>query len=178
MNKLTFEEFKTLALKTESLLDPLTDSCKELGLTNRILHCVMGISTEQDEFLLAMDNKDRTNALEELGDMLWYTAILQDAIGFELECSETNVYDISGLDAIKKTLFYGKELNVGDIRTFGCNIVGYANNRIKLLGGDPEEVMYTIISKLKARYGDKFDADRTNNRDLDKERSILEGGLE
>jgi len=31
------------------------------------------------------------------------------------------------------------------------------------------------ISKLKARYGDKFTSERAINRDLEKERKILEG---
>ena len=175
---LTFEEFRELALKTESLKNPLTPECEALGLTNRILHCVIGVSSEQDEYTLAIDNKDRTNALEELGDMLWYAAILQDAVGFELGCTVANEYPIYGLDAVKKTLFYGKELDIEDIKMFGCNVVNYADSKICMLGGEPGEVMYTIIAKLKARYGDKFDAERTGNRDLDKERAILEKGFE
>ena len=39
---------------------------------------------------------------------------------------------------------------------------------------DWEKSWQTIIDKLKARFGEKFSEDRANNRDLDKERKILE----
>ena len=38
----------------------------------------------------------------------------------------------------------------------------------------PEETWRVNIEKLKARYGDKFSEDRAINRDLDREREILE----
>lgn len=57
-----------------------------------LLHGVMGISTEAGEI---MDNLkkclfygkpiDRVNLIEELGDLMWYIAIMCDSIDIELE---------------------------------------------------------------------------------------------
>lgn len=44
------------------------------------------------------------------------------------------------------------------------------------LGIDWSKGWEVIISKLKARFGDKFSAESANNRDLKKERDILENG--
>lgn len=43
---------------------------------------------------------------------------------------------------------------------------------------DPETVMETIISKLRKRYPDKFDATAAINRDLESERKILDTMIE
>ena len=178
IERLNFKEFTELALKTESLKNPLNSDCEALGLNKRIVHSVIGAATERDEYMDALESGDRVNALEELGDMLWYAAILIDEVGCDIECISTNVYPIDGLDITKKTMFYGKELDLESIKTYACNLVGYANNKILFLGGEPEVVMATIINKLKSRYGDKFDTDRAGNRDLTKERKVLEEGLE
>ena len=37
------------------------------------------------------------------------------------------------------------------------------------------DILDKNIAKLKARYGDKFSSDRAINRDLETERTILEG---
>lgn len=42
------------------------------------------------------------------------------------------------------------------------------------LGVGFEDTLHKIISKLKARYPDKFDSNRAINRDIDNERAILE----
>lgn len=172
-----FGEFVKMAIKTESIKKPLKGEMENLGLNNRIMHCIIGAATEKYEFDDAMDAKDRVNALEELGDMLWYGAILYDEIGYDTNI----VYDMSfpshGLDMIKKTLFYGKELDIYELRSYGNNLLSYAVTTIRFLGGNEEDVMDTIIAKLKARYGDKFMDSRAEKRDLNKEREILEEGL-
>jgi len=43
------------------------------------------------------------------------------------------------------------------------------------LGGDWEDVLIKVIAKLKTRYPDKFTSEDAINRDLDKEREVLEG---
>ena len=65
----------------------------------RILHAVMGLSTEANEALDAMKKfifygrpLDLVNLLEEHGDIFWYAAILADAVGFTFEESmEKNI---------------------------------------------------------------------------------------
>lgn len=94
----------------------------------RLLHGVIGLCTESGELLDALKktlfyNKplDVVNVKEELGDLLWYIAIIMDSIGtnFDTECGR-------------------------------------------------------VIDKLKSRYPAKFETQLAENRNLDDERRVLE----
>lgn len=94
----------------------------------RTLHAVLGISTEAGELLDMLKKTifygkefDRTNLLEECGDLFWYVALLCDA------------------------------------------------NDICL-----KSVLERNIAKLKARYPEKFTEQAAINRNLEKERAVLE----
>ena len=56
---------------------------------HKILHGVLGIATEAGELVEGIlkggGNIDKTNMLEEVGDLLWYVAILADALGMGIE---------------------------------------------------------------------------------------------
>jgi len=63
-----------------------------LPVDPRVLHAVIGKCTEAGELLAAVDNSmgseeglDIVNVKEELGDDMWYGAILCDALGLDLE---------------------------------------------------------------------------------------------
>jgi NTP pyrophosphatase (non-canonical NTP hydrolase) len=84
-------------LVTES---PPTDELKVRLCDNaRIVHALMGLQTETGEFAdhykrAIFYNKpyDRTNAAEEIGDILWYTAIILDVLGLTFEeCMQANI---------------------------------------------------------------------------------------
>jgi len=176
---MTFEEFVPLAIRTESKNRPLSLDIVDLGLTDRILHAFIGIATEIDEFNKAIGNNDKINALEELGDMLWYLAILKSEIDFKdfyFDLADKN-FDLTGLDLCKKTMFYGKELDLNKIKVCASDTFVKVINHIVSLGSVPSIVMDTIIKKLKARYGDEFTDEAAEHRDLNSERSILEDGL-
>lgn len=51
----------------------------------------------------------------------------------------------------------------------------YQQIALDVLGLSPDEMRERNIAKLRVRYPEKFDADKANNRDLDKEREKLEG---
>ena len=60
--------------------------------TVRMLHATMGVSTEAGELVDALKKHvfygkelDRTNMLEEVGDLFWYLAILSDELGLDFE---------------------------------------------------------------------------------------------
>lgn len=96
--------------------------------TEDMIHSAMGIFTEAAEFLSAVyascfgnEPFDATNAVEELGDLEWYMAVMR------------------------------KRLEVSQ-----------------------EQVQRINIAKLKARYPEKFATDDALNRDLKRERSVLE----
>lgn len=94
-----------------------------------IIHGIIGIATEAGELLEALakvmtgEKFDRTNLLEEVGDVKWYMALLARAAPFEW--------------------------------------------------GEDE---HRVIEKLRARFPNAFTEHAANNRDLELERRVLEGG--
>ena len=79
------------------------------------------------------------------------------------------------LDPVKKMMFYGKPLDMvnldeemGDLLWY---IAIYANARKTTI----EALATTNNLKLRARYPDKFSSEKALNRDLERERIILEG---
>lgn len=79
-------------------------------------------------------------------------------------------------DALKKHLFYGKPLDKINLSEESGDLLWYlalAANVPGMLSID--ENMERNIAKLKARYGDKFTEHLAANRNLDREREILEG---
>lgn len=126
MNQLIDQNFTAAALRTEA---PLKDTHVD-ALTMRQLHAAIGLSTEAGELLDAFKKAlfygqelDRTNVLEEVGDLLWYSALLLDS-----------------------------------------------------MGGDFESASATVIAKLRKRFPEKFTQEKTINRDLKTERKALEEG--
>ena len=101
----------------------------EGGVTPDLLHGAIGLATEAGEMLDAVKRSlfygadlDRTNLIEELGDLEWYMAVIRDAL------------DVT-----------------------------------------QEEVQRINIDKLRARYPEKFTQQHALDRDLDRERTVLEG---
>ena len=79
------------------------------------------------------------------------------------------------LDAYKKHFAYGKQLDVVNVGEELADIMWYISNLCRMLNLDLEDVLQKNIDKLKARYPEKFDEKNALNRDLTKERAILEG---
>ncbi len=77
-------------------------------------------------------------------------------------------------DAIKKTIMYGKELDIVNVKEEISDILWYIAGICRTLDTTFEELMELNINKLKARYGDKFTEHAAKNRDLATERLILE----
>ena len=94
--------------------------------------------------------------------------LLHAAMGVATEAGEL-------LDAIKKALFYGRELDTVNFKEEIGDACWYFAIAIHELDTNFEAVMDTNIAKLKARYGEKFSAARALKRDLTIERRILEG---
>lgn len=78
------------------------------------------------------------------------------------------------LDAYKKNLAYGKEIDVVNVKEEIFDIMWYLINLCRMLDVDPEFGMQNNIDKLRARYPEKFTSENAINRDLNKERKILE----
>lgn len=94
------------------------------------------------------------------------TRILHAAIGCVTESGEL-------LDALKKQMYYGRELDIVNVKEEAADILWYLAILFDELGTDFETEQERVINKLKARFPDKFTEEKAFNRDLDKEREVL-----
>lgn len=155
----------------------------------RILHALIGILTEIEELLdnHIGDSSDEINRSEELADAFWYCAIIarEYNIDFSQISRKSNnpmetlirivKHTCSLLDMLKKKLYYNKPIDESKFKTnfyeVLLNLSDYANQ----YSINIEETFDINISKLRARYGEKFSSEKAINRNLNLERSILEG---
>lgn len=96
--------------------------------------------------------------------------ILHAAIGCVTESGEL-------LDALKKQMYYGRELDVVNVKEEAADILWYLAILFDELGTDFETEQERVIDKLKSRFPDKFTEDNAYNRDLEAERKTLENNL-
>jgi len=96
-----------------------------------------------------------------------YERLLHAGIGMVTEAGEF-------IDALKKAMFYGTDLDRVNLREELGDILWYVALAIDELGTSFEEVQRINIEKLRARYPDKFSRDDAVARDLETERKILE----
>lgn len=94
--------------------------------------------------------------------------LLHAAMGISTESGEL-------MDAFKRKIFYGKDLDVVNVKEEIGDLMWYVAILLRELDLDFEDLLQTNIDKLKARYPEKFTEENALNRDLDKERQILEG---
>ncbi|MFZ8932956.1 MAG: nucleoside triphosphate pyrophosphohydrolase family protein [Bacteriovoracaceae bacterium] len=113
--------------------------------------------TESTDFK-AMDERLQDDGLKRL---------LHAGIGISTEAGEL-------LDALKKHIFYGKNLDKVNMAEEVGDLFWYIAIIADELGFEFESVMEKNIEKLKARYGEKFSEEKANLRNLVQERSILE----
>lgn len=93
--------------------------------------------------------------------------LLHGAIGISTEAGEL-------LDAFKKHIYYGKELDVVNLKEEIGDIMWYIAILCRELNLDMDDILQTNIDKLKARYPEKFTSHQAIYRDLKTERNILE----
>lgn len=77
-------------------------------------------------------------------------------------------------EALLESLEHGKPIDVVNVQEEIGDLFWYIAGLLRLTGADPYKIMEQNIEKLKARYGEKFDAHAALNRDLDNEREVLE----
>ena len=93
--------------------------------------------------------------------------MLHSAIGLSSESGEL-------LDAVKKHLYYGKSLDLVNLKEEAGDLCWFLAILLNRLEISFEEVMEKNIEKLKARYGEKFSEEKAINRNLTNERDMLE----
>lgn len=77
-------------------------------------------------------------------------------------------------DVFKKFIAYGKEIDAVNVVEELGDIMYYVASFCRIYGVPLSEVLSRNIAKLETRYPEKFTEHAANNRDLDKERTILE----
>lgn len=89
------------------------------------------------------------------------------AIGVATESGEL-------MDQFKRHIYYGKPLDVVNIKEELGDKMWYIMNLCRLLDLNLEEIMDININKLRVRFPDKFTNEAALNRNLDAERETLE----
>jgi len=77
-------------------------------------------------------------------------------------------------DVFKKHIAYKKEIDWVNIKEELGDVMFYIANMCNINGWDLRDILETNIKKLEARYPEKFNEENALNRNLDKERGILE----
>ncbi len=77
-------------------------------------------------------------------------------------------------DVFKKNMAYGKDIDWVNVKEELGDLLFYIGSFCRINGIDLDEVITTNILKLESRYPEKFTEYHALNRDLKKEREILE----
>lgn len=95
--------------------------------------------------------------------------LLHAAMGIQTEGGELT-------DALKKHLFYGKNLDLVNLKEELGDLFWYIAILCDALGErNFTNIMQTNIKKLRTRYPEAFTEEKAENRDLGAERGVLEG---
>ena len=176
-----WKEYKVLSEKTLSTEFHCGKQVENL------LHGVSGVITELEELL---GWNDEVNKKEEVADVFWYIALLDRELDLNLEIPnyEKGITQLTNqtliiqafktssilLDFLKKKLFYNKSIDIDAFSNQSKSLFETMCTFCKVNNIDVKSILDTNIEKLKARYGEKFSSDRAINRNLEKERMILE----
>ncbi len=198
---MTPSEYVKNVLVTESRdFSPLQDRFSQVR-SIRLLHGAIGLASELSELREMAQKKeiDIVNLKEEMGDLCWYMGIminelsitpelifLSSPINKATELAEQQrihlnehiddlTVDIGAMiDVLKKNLMYGKTLNVDEIKNKLFSIACSIEASLNVYNMTSSESQERNIEKLRARYGEKFTEAAALERNLEKEREILE----
>lgn len=120
------------------------------------------------EQALKTESADFRSIAERMAHLPEIMRLQHGAIGCATESAEL-------LDAVKKHIFYGKELDAANIKEEVGDLLWYVAIICDVFDFDMQNILDINIAKLAARYPEKFTKDAAINRDLDTERKILEG---
>lgn len=186
----TMQDYATQALRFES---------PGFSHEDRLIHGVLGLTTEIDELKTATSH---VNRLEEIGDLCWFFALVNDALirlihlppvsKSQIEDSvakgmriETAIATIA--DAAKRLKFYksSKKINTETLAICVARVGEYISmSAMSAAAMPPADALAYVqrlnIAKLTKRYGvdAQFTTDAAVNRNVAAEQAILEGGAQ
>lgn len=173
--ELTAAEYVALSARTESVGDEHTNA-------DRLCHSALGLLTEIAEYNAAAD---RANRVEELGDAMWYLAVLVRVQGHDdfsifgepPPADEQSIIAHVAVvaDAAKRWKFYGLEPKWADVNyaagyIYHALIFGAFSNNVSAA-----TLWASNIHKLRARYPAKFTAEKAAVRDTQQEMTAVLG---
>jgi hypothetical protein len=186
----------------QDALRTLSDKYHIGAIDPDLLHGALGLATESGELLEGLLlNGDTVNAHEELGDTTWYIPPICKALGITIDEVEDAIgapdhatllttmptlIDVAMRlcieaghvqDAIKRAVYYGSPLNSAGVVNHLGRIIHLIRHGCYLLDTTHEKVKATNISKLKARFPQRFTEAEAIQRDVSNERLVLEGGV-
>ena len=158
------------------------------GHALNLLHARTGIFTEIGELLdqfkkhIYYDKElDEVNIKEELGDVMWYCAIHireHEIDPYSIKpYGYKDIYDKMASDKDDKLEVY--QMMIDDLISTNPRSLQSIFYTVYAIADyfkfDLDDILQTNINKLKARFPHKFTSEKALNRDLEKERQILEG---
>lgn len=150
-------------------------------------HMAMGVVTELEELFTALMNEDLVNVVEEHGDTLWYVAGFCKTYNLDINSLFLKAEELKDhvrgnfnvgelVDLSKKEFAYNKEMDINKLEEQLVMLLADLIDISEQLKFTLKSSMEINITKLESRYPDKYSDDKAVNRDLLKERKILEDG--
>ncbi len=175
---MTFSDYSTLARRTECTYEPAVDRINPS--VARLLHGALGLADEAAELAVA---KDSTNLIEELGDLMWFTAVIADEIGFKPVYRAVPFGGVVALNhsvgvvasKVKAHVFYGRALDkaaIAEALQIIVDFVGFVGGFSNVTIG---QITNANIRKLKVRFPDAFTEQNANSRNTEAEASAVKG---
>lgn len=177
---MNLHEYLPLALRTfKRKATPLEDS----------IHMLLGLGSEiGDELDEAYEKGDAANILEEIGDAFWFAVVYSYVWGLNLPEKVTFIpeqyMDVNAMRTIGKmqnldkgVFVFDKVVNKTIRQALLTQLIINLEGLAFIEGFDSDVVRRVNIDKLKARFADKFTSEEATNRDLTKEREILEAAV-
>lgn len=155
------------------------------------LHCVLGMAGEAGEFA-ETPYSESEKRIGELGDCLWYSAVLANVLDCRLEdlighaegfpCEfptmlpemQAMVHAARAVDLVKKSVYYSKPLEVVALHR---HLIQFLSVLLLLAAKTNINLLFAAdvnLKKLRQRYPDKFCAALAINRDY-KAESVAAG---
>jgi NTP pyrophosphatase (non-canonical NTP hydrolase) len=183
-----FQQFQPLALVTESRIEKV--QANRIGLL-ALLSLSIATTEIMDQVKKSVFYGRPINAdvvTKRLAEIQSMTGIIQDA---DIPNADKETIDVDPrlfhgiigkftevgemLEAMEEHIATGSPLDVVNLREELGDDSWYNAIICDATGIRMEDTLSLVIDKLRARYGDKFDAYLANHRDLVTERQILEG---
>lgn len=111
-------------------------------------------------------NTDAKISISEANEQL-----LHAVLGIQTESGELT-------DNLKKHIFYGKPLDVANLKEECGDLLWYISLLLDWLDCSYEEIMLLNIEKLQIRYPEKFSKHNAINRDLKSEEKVFKKHME